>query len=67
MDRTERIEFFIMICAMIVQGLDNNCFRLKVWQHRTSLMKGFAHSAILHQLKQWFGVPNVMIFCVPIV
>jgi hypothetical protein len=42
-------------------------FRLRVWQHRTNLMKGFAHSATLHQLKQWFGVPNVMIFCVPIV
>jgi hypothetical protein len=36
-------------------------------QHRTSLMKGFAHFATLHQLKQWFIVPNVMIFCVPIV
>jgi hypothetical protein len=27
-------------------------FRLKVWQHRTSLMKSFAHYATLHQLKQ---------------
>ena len=42
-------------------------FRLKVWQHRTSLMKSFAHFVTLHQLKQWVGVPNVMIFCVPIV
>jgi hypothetical protein len=42
-------------------------FRLKVWQHRTSLMQNFAHFVILHQLKQWLGVPNVVIFCVPIV
>jgi hypothetical protein len=28
-------------------------------------MKCFALSVTLHQLKQWFGVPNVMIFCVP--
>jgi hypothetical protein len=27
----------------------------------------FAHSVTLHQLKQLFGVPNMMIFCVPIV
>jgi len=27
----------------------------------------FAHFVTLHQLEQWIGVSNVMIFCVPIV
>jgi hypothetical protein len=27
-------------------------FRLKIWQHLTSLMNGFAHFVTLHQLKQ---------------
>jgi hypothetical protein len=34
-------------------------FRLKVWQHQTSLMKGFAHSALNLLSEQYQSIPYV--------